>query len=164
MTNAPTAALALGRRNEGGRALLSRRAISNRTWKGLIMKCLSFLQICLILEMIKGFRPKHRIKTFYRHEDWSSYEGLNAVLELFRSGWNKDQSEAGEVKCACAVSVARHNQVHRVEGTYKDVFSIANTKVSFSKHVISTWWVLDHISNRWLNKYPEPDRMQFNSI
>lgn len=99
----------------GGRALLSRRAINNRTWKGQILKCLCFQQICLNLEMFKGFIPRHRIKTFYRHEDWSSNDCLNAVLGLFRSGWNKDQSGAGEMKWACVVSFARHNQVQRLE-------------------------------------------------
>jgi len=28
-----------------------------------------FLEIFPNLDMIEGFKPKHRIKTFYRHED-----------------------------------------------------------------------------------------------
>ena len=51
-------------------------------------------------------------------------------------------------------------KVHCIEAACKDAFPIIGQDSGelLNKQDIQTWWVLDHISNRWSNNYPEPDK------
>jgi len=119
--------------------------------------------------MIEGLKLKHRIKTFLRHEDWSSNKCLNAA-------WNC--SGRGDIKANLELEKCNEHVWYQLLAITRFGYTVWNvwkwrTLINYLlsplywwviTHFISTWWVLDHISNRWLNIYPEPDRIHVKAL